>query len=284
MSPRYEVHHTSEYSYEAQARSCVMSVCLQPRKDPFQHSQLFEISTSPNAPINNELDAFGNVRHVLNVHRPHRSLTIDTHSIVVCEDRERLVEAVKNKTWKEILLLGRAYTLWDYTHESPLTRGCSALNDFIERNEITPGGSPVDDLHRLKSLLFEKFDYVPGVTSYDSTIADILHSGCGVCQDFAHVMIAIARSWGVPTRYVSRYVFGNNTADSGTGSTSHAWVECLLSADTWIPFDPTNPSTKINNYIVIAHGRDFKDVSPTRGVLSGGGEMQLDVRVSIQEI
>ena len=128
------------------------------------------------------------------------------------------------------------------------------------------------------------FSYVPGSTSAASPIDDILQSGCGVCQDYAHVMIAVSRSWGIPSRYVSGYL--SETGQPGgqaVGNATHAWVECLLPDLGWIGFDPTNVSPVDQRHVRIAVGRDYQDVSPTQGVRQGGGETNLEVDVQINQ-
>ena len=112
----------------------------------------------------------------------------------------------------------------------------------------------------------------------------MLETGRGVCQDYAHVMIAIARSWGVPTRYVSGFVAASD--DRGgivKHGATHAWVECLLPGIGWTGFDPTNRKLAGAYHVRVAAGRDYRDVSPTRGVFVGGGQSLLQVDVSMRE-
>ena len=127
-------------------------------------------------------------------------------------------------------------------------------------------------------------EYVPGSTSAISPIDHILESGRCVCQDYAHVMIVIARSWGVPTRYVSGYVHVSETGKQTPESASDAWVECLLPDLGWVGFDPTNRSLADERCVRIAVGCDHQDVSPTRGVLVGGGESSLEVSVRMRVV
>ena len=112
----------------------------------------------------------------------------------------------------------------------------------------------------------------------------MLQSGQGVCQDYAHVMIAIARSWGVPVRYVSGYVYVSKDGQQEPGTASHAWAECQLPGLGWVGFDPTNRSLADGRYVGIAVGRDYQDVAPTRGVLIGEGESSLEVTVRMRPV
>ena len=118
-----------------------------------------------------------------------------------------------------------------------------------------------------------------------STIDHILETGQGVCQDYAHVMIAIARCWGIPTRYVSGYLHVTGNGGQQVPATlSHAWVECRLAGLGWIGFDPTNQSLADQRYVRVALGRDYQDVSPTRGVFRGGGQSRLEVNVRMRPL
>ncbi len=122
------------------------------------------------------------------------------------------------------------------------------------------------------------------MTKADSPIDHALKAGRGVCQDFAHVMIAICRQWGAPARYVSGYLFTDRTAgDRSNPEATHAWVEVFLPTLGWIGVDPTNNILAGERHIVVATGRDYADVPPTRGVYKGEAENELTVTVSVRQ-
>ena len=123
--------------------------------------------------------------------------------------------------WEEMASWKNSFLHWDFTHPSFFARPCPALGTFVERLEIRPSDDPLDSLLRLSDLLHQNFDYVPGSTSAVSPIDHILESGQGVCQDYAHVMIAIARSWGVPSRYVSGFMFPDAESGEVLDSATH---------------------------------------------------------------
>ena len=136
---------------------------------------------------------------------------------------------------------------------------------------------------RLNAVIFRALDYESGVTAADSPIDEALGAGRGVCQDFAHIMIAILRGWGVPARYVSGYVATNaGGSDRSRPDASHAWVEVLFPSLRWIGFDPTNNVLAGERHIVVALGRDYADVPPSRGVFKGDAESHLSVGVSVR--
>ena len=174
-----------------------------------------------------------------------------------------------------------SYRHWEFTRPSAFARSSSALNSFLKKLDARPGDDPLQSLLRLSGTLFRRFQYVPGVTSVLSPIEHILETGQGVCQDYAHVMIAIARTWRIPARYVSGYLYLGGSGESRQMA-SHAWVECLLPNLGWVGFDPTNDCTVDQRYVRVAIGRDYQDVPPVRGVLMGGGESQLDVSIHVK--
>ncbi len=148
---------------------------------------------------------------------------------------------------------------------------------------MEPDTDPLVEVLALSAALNDAFSYTPGATSVDSPIDDILVSRKGVCQDYTHVWVAVARSWGIPTRYVSGYLYvtAGDAGDTGSipGSASHAWGECRLPDLGWVGIDPTNRALADQRYVRIAVGRDYRDVPPTRGVIEGGGDSRLEVDV-----
>ena len=281
---RYEIEHISRYVYPSQVRHCVMALCMRPLEDGGQRLINFEIATSPPASLNGETDSFGNTKHVLNIHRRHQALEIAARSCVETAVPVALPGSLGPGAWEEMASWKNSFPHWDFTHPSFFARPCPALRTFVERLEIRPSDDPLDSLLRLSDLLHHSFDYVPGSTSAVSPIDHILEMGQGVCQDYAHVMIAIARTWGVPSRYVSGFMFPDAESGEAPDSATHAWVECLLPELGWTSFDPTNRSLPDQGHVRVAVGRDYRDVSPTRGILLGEGGSSLEVRVRMRAV
>ena len=282
---RYAIEHVSRFRYSKTVARSAMWLCLQPRSDFDQHVRHFEAITDPSVALSPETDAFGNNKHVITVNFEHNSLSITTQTEVDNIAATRLPTALGPGAWDEIDSWANAFEHWDFTHESALTGNSPALEDFVTENRIGSGSDPVESLLRLGDTLHRDFEYVPGATTAESTIEEILRTRRGVCQDYAHVMIAIARSWGIPTRYVSGYmhvtgVRGEIVPESAT----HAWVECLLPDLGWFGFDPTNAGIADERHVRIAVGRDYLDVSPTRGVLIDGQPSTLEATVKMRVI
>ena len=175
---------------------------------------------------------------------------------------------------------------WGFMHPSRFARPSTELDDFVSGHGLDNAeGDPLSALVCLSETLYEAFQYVPGSTSVVSPIERILESGRGVCQDYAHVMISIARSWGVPSRYVSGYLYVEDDAGQPIpAAAGHAWVECRLPGLGWVGFDPTNNWIVGQQHVRVAVGRDYHDVAPTRGIFHGGGDTRLEVEVRMESI
>ena len=282
---RYAIEHVSRFMYRNTVARSAMWLCLQPRSDFDQHVRHFEATSDPSVALSPETDSFGNNKHVITINFEHNSLSITTRSEVDNITATRLPIALGPGAWDEIASWANSFEHWDFTHESVLTRNSATLKDFVIRNRICPGADPVESLLRLSDCLHRNFEYAPGATTAESSMEDILASKRGVCQDYAHVMIAIARSWGIPSRYVSGYMHATGRRGEITPeSATHAWVECLLPDLGWFGFDPTNAGIADERHVRIAVGRDYLDVSPTRGVLIDGQSSTLEATVKMQII
>ena len=283
MGPVFEVDHLTRYRYSAPATESVMLLCLKPTQDQGQRLLHFALETRPPSRLVPDMDCFGNDRHVLSLHEQHDALEIRAHSVVVPGPDPVLPHELPDGAWERIRAGSNPFTDWDYLQPSVLTMPSASMAEFVHRHGIERGRDPLRSALELSGTLHRVLSYVPGSTSTQSTIEHVLATGSGVCQDYAHLMIAIARSWGIPSRYVSGFLLPSDDPDeSASQRTTHAWVECRFPDLGWVSFDPTNDSLAGAGYIRIATGRDFGDVSPTLGILKGGGKTTLDVDVGIR--
>jgi transglutaminase-like putative cysteine protease len=162
------------------------------------------------------------------------------------------------------------------------------LSQFSFEAELRGQGTVAGFVQAASDVIHERFSYVKGATHVNSSIRDSLALGAGVCQDFAHILLAIARMRGLPARYVSGYLVPERTASPDArveevigGQASHAWVEVYLPTCGWASFDPTLGKPVGLRHVRIAYGRDYGDVAPVRGVYRGhsGQRLSVDVRV-----
>ena len=281
---RYNIEHVSSYSYTQPAKRCVMWLCLEPRTDFDQTLKGFQATTNPSSYLSAETDPFGNNKHVITLNLEHDSLEIVTKSQVEVVAGGQPPLGIGFGAWDEIEAWSNSFEYWHFTHESALTHRSPTLDAFIEKHSIKRGSDPLESLLQLSETLFHTFHYEPGITNVSSTVDHIIETGKGVCQDYAHVMLAIARSWGIPSRYVSGYMHVTGIADEQVPETqTHAWVECLLPNRGWLGFDPTNHTFADERHVRIAVGRDYLDVSPTRGVIIDGGPSTLTAAVKMNK-
>jgi transglutaminase-like putative cysteine protease len=142
-------------------------------------------------------------------------------------------------------------------------------------------------VEELMSRVYTEFEYDPGATDTSTPIQEVLEKKRGVCQDFAHVMIVALRRIGIPVRYVSGYLETlpppGQKKLQGADAT-HAWIEAYSKASGWVGFDPTNDRIPAHQHIKIAHGRDYFDVQPLRGMFIGNSSQKLVVEVDVERI
>ena len=281
---RLAIRHTSRYLYDGPVSRSVMRLCLKPLDDARQRLLRFHVETDPQAPLREETDSFGNAKHVLTLHREHRSLEILSESEVESSPAPSLPPSLPKDAWEEIRSSRNSFRLWSYTNPSAYARPSEALEAFVEESDLRPGDDPLESTLRLSDTLHHCFQFVPGSTSAVSPIEHILETRQGVCQDYVHVMLAIARSWGVPARYASGYLYDGSWTDESFSAASHAWVECLLPGLGWVGFDPTNRRLAGQRHVRMAVGRDYQDVTPTQGIIHGSAQSTLEVQVRIRPV
>ena len=279
----YHIEHVSRYTYSSPIRHSMLSICLKPRSDAQQRLLAFDLATDPPAAFNGETDSFGNTKHVLNVHGEHCSLELVARSTVEREQPASLPDCLSADAWEKVRSWRDSFDYWDFTHASAYARPSPALAAFVNQLAIEAGDDPLESLLRLSDTLHRSFQYVPGSTSAASPIEETLKSRKGVCQDYAHVMIAIARSWHIPARYVSGYLYAESQdGEAEVQYASHAWVECRLPGLGWVGLDPTNQCVAGERHIRVGVGRDYHDVAPVRGIFLGGGGTRLEVEVRVR--
>ncbi len=281
---RLEIQHSSRYLYNGPVSRSVMRLCLKPLDDGRQRLLRFNVETNPPAPLSQETDYFRNTKHVLTLHREHHSLEISSDSVVETSPTPTLPSSLSKDAWEEIRSSRNSFRLWSFTNPSAYARPTDALQAYIEEMDLRPGDDPLESVLRLSDSIHRSFQFVPGSTSAVSTIDHILSTRQGVCQDYAHVMIAIARLWGVPARYISGYLYAGSWEEASVSYASHAWVECLLPGLDWVGFDPTNEGLAGERHVRLAVGLDYKDVSPTQGIRHGSAQSTLEVEVSVRPV
>jgi transglutaminase-like putative cysteine protease len=212
-------------------------------------------------------DGYGNVTHMLYVDKPTQQLSISLTGLVLTENQAGIVRGIASDLPPQVFL-----------RETPLTRPGHHLCGFAADLNKSKA-PPLDRLHQLNRLLHSSLKFDAQATSTETTAEQAFSAAHGVCQDFAHIFIALAREMGTPTRYVSGHLYRRDGA--GLQEASHAWAEAYVEDLGWVAFDPTHGMSTDENYVRVACGLDYRDASPISGARLGGGEERLAVEVKV---
>jgi len=280
----YSIRHVTRFRYSQPVHESVMELRMQPRSEGVQSLRNFQIVTNPRAQLYAYTDYLGNAVYHFNVLRAHEELRIDVQAVVEMSIKPPPPEAADPLEWQRYNALNLSDDHYDLIEPSKFALNSRALREFTDAHNLTkPEGDPLTALRYLNKTVHDAFDYEVGVTQVHSPIETALSEKRGVCQDFAHIMIAIARSWGIPTRYVSGYLHHRRKGQDRSGDdATHAWVEAYLPTLGWLGFDPTNDIEAGERHIRAAVGRDYADVPPTRGTFKGDAESELAISVSVE--
>jgi transglutaminase-like putative cysteine protease len=280
----YSVRHITRFQYEPAVRESVMEVRMQPRTDARQRCLSFSLDLSPRATMMMYRDFFGNAVHHFDIPGQHELIEVAAQAVV-----EVLPPLVPHASavcdWGELDARVAQGDYWEMMLPSHYARPTELLEKLREKLDLKRRGNPLELLQELNTQMYEFFEYAPNTTEVDSPIDDALESRQGVCQDFAHIMIALVRQLKIPCRYVSGYLFHEDSAkDRSPAGATHAWVEAYLGELGWVAFDPTNNLPGCERHIRVAIGRDYADVPPTRGVHKGEAGSELSVTVSVSPV
>lgn len=278
----YTIRHLTKFRYNSPISESVMETRMHPRSDGNQRCLTFHLSVSPRCRVFSYRDHLGNNIHHFDIPGPHSQLVIVAESLVDVQPNTMAGPLLGFDSWEELDTMVTAGDYWEFLLPSEYAKSTDLLNELRTDLNVSRRDDPLSLLHEINDKLYSHFDYVPQSTRVDSPIDEALKSKKGVCQDFAHIMIALVRSLQIPCRYVSGYLY-HRTQDqdrSAEGAT-HAWVEALLPRMGWVGFDPTNRLLAGERHIRTAIGRDYADVPPTRGIFRGRADSELSVAVRV---
>jgi transglutaminase-like putative cysteine protease len=278
----YSILHKTRFRYSAPVSESVTEVYMQPRSEGAQRCLSFKLTTSPASRVSSYTDSYGNIVHHFDIPAPHKVMAITAEAIVILPPPTPLPAALGPEAWAELDALTEAEDHWDFLAPSRFAQSTPLLLELADELEAVRRDDPLVVLRQLNERMYRSFAYDPEHTEVDSPIDLALEARKGVCQDFAHIMIALVRPLGIPCRYVSGYLFHRvEDHDRSEQDASHAWIEALLPGLGWVGFDPTNNLVAGERHIRTAVGRDYADVPPTRGVFKGRAESHLAVGVKV---
>jgi transglutaminase-like putative cysteine protease len=275
--PVFNIHHITKYEYDRPVKESVNEIKIFPFADFTQETLHHQVNITGHPDIFMIHDYWGNRTGMFNLMAPHKELVIESKLIVralgqaFISQLDANLASLKNETANNLSLL----------ELSKITE--IELRDMINETvqEFYQPELPVHAIiEKCGNFIFNEFKYIKGITTIETTVKEILEHRSGVCQDFAHVMLEMLRSLGIPSRYVSGYVCPNKSGMRGEGAT-HAWIEAWLPGTGWVGNDPTNNVWVTNNHVKLAVGRNFRDCTPVKGTFKGPARQSLSVYVSL---
>lgn len=276
---RMRVVHTTGYAYKAPVAASYNEARLTPRSDSRQNVIVNRIETAPATRSYRYVDYWGTLVTAFDLHAPHMELKV-TSSSVVETDRPELPAVVAG--WSDLKserVLDRFDEVLAPTRYTPVSKRI----DRVARH-LAKGHEPQEAALAAMEWVRDELQYVPGSTGVHYSGLDALREGKGVCQDFAHLSLILLRAMGIPSRYVSGYLYP--TAEPDIGHTvegeSHAWIQIWTGG--WWDFDPTNDKSINEQYVSVGFGRSYADVPPLKGIYLGKESSDLDVTVEMTRL
>lgn len=286
MDMYYTVTHKTRFHYSQPISESFMEVHMQPRGDGGQRCLAFELDVQPRARIFAYRDYHGNWVNYFDIPQFHSTLTITATSTVQVGTAYLGDGPLPASAWADLDAQTGDGDFWEMLSPTALTQPTPLLHTLAaELGMDQRRADPLSLLTEMTAALYDAFAYAPDTTRVDSPIDEALAARHGVCQDFAHIMIALVRGLCIPCRYVSGYIIPNEAhSDRSPEHASHAWVEAYLPGLEWISFDPTNNLIGHDRHIRVAVGRDYADIAPSRGMFKGEAETELQVGVQVRPV
>jgi len=289
---KYAITHRTTYEYAASVAVSHHVARLEPRQTAVQSPENFSLRISPQPVVRKaRADYFGNRLCFFSVQAIHQRLDVIASSHVQVRTQEPS-SPDDSPSWEDVAGLFRdpvapeVISPYQFVFDSPNVRASLDLADYA-RESFGKGTPLLKGALDLTRRIFEDFKYDSKATTIVTPLEEVLEKRRGVCQDFAHLSIACLRSLGLPARYVSGYL--RTRPPEGTeklvgADASHAWFSIFCPRNGWKDFDPTNNLQVSLEHITVAFGRDFSDVSPVAGILTGGGQHEVKVSVDVEEL
>lgn len=276
--PTFRIQHITRYKYDRPVKENVSQIRIFPLEDEMQTIVSSELQITGNPMVEMSSDYFGNKVGEFGLVAPHQELTIDSRFVVhILEDWlppsgvQATIGEVADAIQFDLMLIGLS--------EPEKIKSQEIIWQLLNETDIS--NKPIVEIaSACCAYIFRNFTYKKGITTVETTIDEILEHKSGVCQDFAHVLLQMLRTVGIPARYVSGYICPNKSGMRGEGAT-HAWVEYYLPGRGWIGLDPTNNVFAGPYHVRLATGRDFADCTPVKGTFKGLAHQSLSVFVSV---
>lgn len=278
MTWRMSVVHRTSYFYESDVVASFNELRMTPVSNSHQMLVRHRTTIDPSVALLSYRDYWGTMVEAFDLHTAHLSLEVISDNLVET--------SIPNHgevfdSWIPMHLPRTLDKFSEYLTHTSLTPILSEASEVVAA--VTATSDPYTGVQKCMQVVREKMTYTPGATHVFTPASEAWANGRGVCQDYSHITLSLLRSAGIPARYVSGYHY---TGDGEIGKTvvgeSHAWLEAWVGE--WIPVDPTNGQPVGEQHVVVAYGRDYTDVSPMRGIFSGGQSREINVSVSMTRL
>jgi transglutaminase-like putative cysteine protease len=281
MGWRLQVVHTTRVSYSAPVRASFNEARMTPLTIPAQATLESRVTAGPGVPVWTYCDYWGTFVSVFDITEPHTSLVVRAQATV--ETGQGLADAAQARLpWAELRARTSSGRLLEFLMPTPLTTVtpdvAATMVDAVR--DADPAQAATEIAARVRSQV----SYMAGATGVRTNAQEAWDQGQGVCQDMAHLTVALLREAGLPARYVSGYLHADPSAEPGQTvvGESHAWVEYW--AGSWLPCDPTSGAPVAERHVVVARGRDYTDIPPLKGIYHGAPTSALDVTVEVTRL
>jgi transglutaminase-like putative cysteine protease len=275
------VVHTTQVSYTAPVRASFNEARMTPLTIPAQITLESRVTAGPGVPVWTYCDYWGTFVSVFDITDPHESLVIRAQATV--ETGQELAAAPPPRLpWAELRARTSSGRLLEFLLPTPLTTVTPAVAATVL--DAVRDADPVEAATEIASRVRSQVSYMAGATGVRTNAQEAWDQGQGVCQDMAHLTVALLREAGLPARYVSGYLHADPSAEPGQTvvGESHAWVEYW--AGSWLPCDPTSGAPVRERHVVVARGRDYADIPPLKGIYHGAPTSALDVTVEVTRL
>lgn len=274
----YKIVHTTKYQYNLPIKESINEIRLFPHNFENQDVLQHQLTVTNNPQVSLSQDCHGNRVGVFNTLEPHSEMTIES-SMLVRVNHSLQIPEIDNVTIKDIIEeKEKSITLLRFSYPENIEK-----QDEIEAilKKISLENKTILALAQdCNQYVYNNFAYTKGITNINTTLDEVLELKKGVCQDFAHILLQLMRTAGVPARYVSGYICPKETGLRGEGAT-HAWVEIYSPVQGWLGLDPTNNIWVMDTHVKLAVGLNFNDCTPVKGTFKGLAKQSLAVSVSI---
>jgi transglutaminase-like putative cysteine protease len=274
MAWRLRVTHATHFQYDSAVLASFNEARMTPLNTQDQLLVHHSLTVIPAPTVFSYKDYFGSAVESFDLHTSHTSLDIISENMV---ETNAFLPPRPSISWDHLDTESYRDAQYEFLQHTSLV-------DVIKNDEsLRKFASPLEAVEYLRDSLREKITYTPGATGVHTKASESWALGLGVCQDFTHVALSLLRSARIPARYVSGYLYtGSGQVGETVIGESHSWVEAWIGY--WHPVDPTNGKEVNEDHIVVAYGRDYHDVTPLKGIFTGGQSKKIEVSVSLTRI